>query len=189
MSQIKRVTKETPSYNKRFTRVMILLFVAMISGGLFLQLIGGKPVQQMGWSLSSQQQMKLPATGVQVGVTQHLLSDHWQSIEISYRLNNRQNSLSEGLTGALALEYHFIISQNNGETIKTHMWKKQLSIKAIAQDRDHSGMIRICIIGDPIRAQKTALQRHSLENLLSELHFLCKKDFKMVWPRSPVVLK
>jgi|GEM_PF-5531381 len=189
MSQIKRVTKEVPSNNKRFTCVMVSLFFAMISGGLFLQLIGGKPVQQMGWSLSSQQQIELPVSGAQVGVTQHLLSNHWESIEISYRMNNRQNSLSEGLAGALALEYHFIIAQSNGEIIKTHMWEKQLSIDTADQYSNQADTIRICIIGDPVRAQKTALQRHSLENLLSELHHVYKRDFQVVWPRSAIVAR
>ena len=167
---------------KRFKRVMLSLFVAMIGGGVILQLLGGKPVKQMGWSLSSQSEVELSVKDPRVTVNNDDLLDQWQTVEVSYYPNITKRALSEGLTGALALDYHFVISDINGDIVKTRMWENQSIIQTI----NHYGVsaIRICLIGDPLSPRQTPQQWHSLERLLAELRHVCKKDFKVVRPQG-----
>ncbi len=169
----------------RVTRVMFSLMAAMVAGSAILLTLEGKPIKPMAFSLSSQTQNSLDSVHAALGASAGIQPEKWDRIEISYRSNQGQLSDNQGVTGSLALEFHFVISDgtagNDGQIFGSHRWTRQLACLDLDNQFEPMGAIRICIIGDPKDPQYTPEQARQLENLASTLIRSCQKDLQIYW--------
>jgi hypothetical protein len=167
----------------RLAKVMITLMAAMTFGAVILLALGGKPIKPMAFSLSSQTQLS-PAHSA-LGTEVVIPPDQWRFIEICYRPNNGRLSSQYGLTGALAIKYHFVIAdgQNSqdGQIYASQRWTRQLPSLATSTATDPNQTIRICIIGNPDNPRSTPRQANQLESLVSSLLKHCRTKPRINW--------
>ncbi len=166
----------------RLVRVMLVLMASMTAGALTLLALEGKPIRPMAFSLTSETRLN-PVHKV-LGLSEAIAPGRWNKVEISYEPNNGQLTDQLGLTGLLARNYHFVISDGSGgadgQIFASPQWIKQ------QQCNPDSGIsekhtIRICLIGDPNVQKSTPNQARQLEALVSSLIRYCHMEPNVVW--------
>jgi len=171
----------------RLAKVMLVLVVSMTAGALVLLSLQGNPIQPMPFSLSSQSRLTSADTalGTEIGIEQ----GRWQSIEVSYYSSAACLSSSFGLTGEMALRYHFVISDGtegkDGQIYASNRWVKQLSCLNPGQGSYNGQAIRICLmVKDCQNPLSTSRQMRQLEALVISLSKHCQIDARITWKRS-----
>lgn len=167
----------------RLAKVIILLMLSMTGGALLLLTLEGKPIKPMPFSLSSQ--VRLPSVELTLGTENGIDRDRWRDIEISYHSNNGYLSDEFGLSGPLAREYHFVISDgsggHDGEIYASHRWTKQLTCEQSPGAFANPDTIRICLLGDAKTRQSTPRQIRQLEILVKSLDRNCRHKLAVNW--------
>jgi hypothetical protein len=173
------------AHQGRLTKVMFALMTAMTVGSVVLLSLEGKPIKPMAFSLASERQSPLSSVHSVLGTQVGLDIARWQRIEITYRANAGQLSSEQGLTGSLALAYHFVISDGSGgqdgEIFVSHRWTKQLACVDPLQLPGGDNTIEICLIGDPGNPQCSPTQARRLERLARSLMRHCSNDLEILW--------
>lgn len=171
----------------RLAKVMLVLVVSMTAGALVLLSLQGNPIQPMPFSLSSQSRLTSADTalGTEIGIEQ----GRWQNIEVSYCSSASCLSNSLGLTGEMALRYHFVISDGtggrDGQIYASNRWVKQLNCLNPGQGSYNSQSIRICLmVQDPQNPLSTSRQMRQLEALVMSLSKHCHIDAHITWKQS-----
>jgi len=171
----------------RLTKVMLFLVVSMTVGALVLLSLQGNPIKPMPFSLSSQSRLTSADTalGTEIGIEQ----GRWQSIEVSYCSSDVCLSSTLGLTGEMALRYHFVISDGtegkDGQIYASNRWVKQLNCLNPDQGSYNSQAIRICMmVKDPRNPLITSRQMRQLEALVMSLSKHCRIDARITWKPS-----
>ena len=166
----------------RLAKVIVSLIVAMILGAVVLLALEGKPIRPMAFSLSSQ--VQLPALEQALGAKGEIEPGRWSRIELSYRPNKGQLSRRHGLTGELAVGYHFVVANGNGaedgEIFASHGWVEQRR----CPDGDGAGderTIRVCLVRDTDQPAITERQLQQLETLLGSLNRHCRGQLQIAW--------
>jgi hypothetical protein len=163
----------------RLVRVMFVLVAAMTTGALVLLALEGKPIKPMAFSLSSQTRLSsFSSLNAILDTDTALKSGHWQRIELSYQPNNGQLSGSLGLTGELARQYHFVISDgsagHDGDVYTSQWWLNQKPCYQASGAVDSQGLIKICLISSPDHPKGSPWQARKLETLVSGLIKRCQ---------------
>ena len=166
----------------RLAKVIFSLMAAMTGGALLLLALEGKPIKPMAYSLSSQTELTglNDALGLEAGID----PAPWNRIEITYRANDGQLSDEYDLTGKLAMQYHFVVSDGSagadGHVFTSPRWNRQLPCLPL-DDIDARRVIKMCIIADPASPYQTPSQARNLENLVDRLRRQCHVDAGIVW--------
>ena len=167
----------------RLAKVMFSLMAAMTLGALVLLGLEGKPIRPMAFSLASQ--VRLSEVDTSLGTEGAIEPGRWRRIEISYRPSNGQVSSEYGLSGALAVGQHFVISNGNGaedgQIFASHQWVKQRGCMSSDGGPPANRMIKICLIRDPGQPASTARQARRLEKLVESLSKHCRTQFQIAW--------
>ena len=173
------------THQGRLTTVMFALMTAMTVGSIVLLSLEGKPIKPMAFSLASERQSPLSPVHFVLGTEAGLDIARWQKIEITYRANDGQLSSEQGLSGSLALTYHFVISDGkggqDGQIFASHRWTKQLPCLSLSGLSDDEHTIAICLIGDPDNPQCSPTQARQLEMLANNLMRHCSNDLQIAW--------
>jgi len=169
----------------RLTKVMFALMTAMTVGSVVLLSLEGKPIKPMAFSLASERQSPLSSVHTVLGTEAGLDVARWRHIEISYRANAGQLSSEQGLSGSLALNYHFVISDGSGgqdgEIFASHRWTKQMPCLSPSGLVSGEDTIEICLMGDPANPQCSPTQARRLERLARSLMRHCSHDLQIAW--------
>jgi len=163
----------------RLVRVMFVLVAAMTTGALVLLALEGKPIKPMAFSLSSQIRLSsFSSLDAILDTDTALKSGHWQHIEFSYQPNDGQLSGSLGLTGELARQYHFVISDgsagHDGDVYTSPQWLEQKPCYRTDGTVEPQGTIKICLISAPAYPKGSQWQIRKLETLVSGLIKRCQ---------------
>ena len=170
----------------RLVKVMFMLMAAMTTGALVLLALEGKPIKPMPFSLSSQTQLRSThyALGTQAGIE----LGRWQRVKVCYQSSLAQfTTQSNGPTGTLATDYHFVISNGtasqDGRIYATSRWTKQLA--CLGTDGTDLSMrtIRICLISDTDPPSCSAQQYKQLNELADGLIKHCRIRAGIVWEK------
>lgn len=167
----------------RLAKVMFFLMAAMTCGALVLLALQGEPIKPMGFSLASQayltrlDELLQTDNGIDKG--------RWQRVEICFRRSDAaQVSAEQGLTGDLALKFHFVLSDGtvgrDGQIFASHRWSRQLSCFPLSRP-NAANAIRICLLGDPADPSRTAGQDRSLDLLVNGLVRRCRIESETLW--------
>ena len=166
----------------RLAKVMFALLAAMTGGAFLLLAFEGKPIKPMAFSLSSQTQLTTVYDAIDTQTT--LNNGRWNRIEVCCRPNHGQLTDRHGLTGDLALKFHFVIAdadaaEEDGAVVTSSRWTRQIS--TIDCQPEKSRTIRICLIGNPANPLRTSAQARSLDQLLNSLVRHCDIKSRVVW--------
>lgn len=171
----------------RLAKVMLVLVVSMTAGALVLLSLQGNPIKPMPFSLSSQSRLTSADTalGTEIGIEQ----DRWQGIEVSYCASESCLSSSLGLTGEMALRYHFVISDGtegrDGQIYASNRWVKQLTCLNPSRGSYNGQAIRICLmVKDPQNPLSSSKQMRQLEALVMSLSKHCRIEARIDWKHS-----
>ena len=166
-------------------KVLLCLVASMTTGTFILLSFEGRPIKPMEFSLSSEIQAPLKPVHQALGTEQGIALGRWKRIEISYQQDNGFPVDGEHLSGPLALEYHFVISNgpdaNDGTIIATPRWTHQLACIDTINPSLAQETIRICLIGDPLLRERTPKQERRLEALVSSLIRHCNAQLQVQW--------
>ena len=165
----------------RLAKVMFALLAAMIGGAFLLLALEGKPIKPMAFSLSSQTQLTTAYDALDTKTT--LNGSRWNRIEVCCRPNDGQLTARHGLTGDLALKFHFVIADaaagDDGAVFTSPRWTHQRATINCPPERTKT--IRICLIGNPTNPLRTSAQARSLDQLLNSLVRHCDIKSRVVW--------
>ena len=160
----------------RLVKVMFVLVAAMTTGALVLLALEGKPIKPMAFSLSSQTQ--LSSSHAVLDTDTALKPGHWRSIEFSYQPNNGQLSGRFGLTGEMARQYHFVISDgsvgHDGDIYTSGRWRSQKRCYKANGKVDSQNIIKICLINSASHPKGSPWQARKREILVSRLIKRCQ---------------
>lgn len=166
---------------------MLLLVGAMTVGALTLLALEGKPIQPMPFSLASQSELSSlqSALGTEAGVE----PGRWQRIEIAYRAGNLPVSDAAGISGELALRYHFVITGSedpaDARIFASHRWTQQLACLNPTQGPYDARTIRVCLLtSDPETPLGSARQNAQLESLIDHLVRHCQIRPRVIWSQG-----
>jgi hypothetical protein len=154
---------------------------------LVLLALEGKPIKPMAFSLSSQTRLSsLSSSNAVLDTDTALKPGHWQRIEFSCRPNNGQLSGRFGLTGELARQYHFVISDgsagHDGDVYTSPQWLNQKPCYQAGGTVDSQDVIKICLINSPSHPKGSPWQARKLETLVSGLIKRCQLSRHSVTP-------
>jgi len=166
-------------------KVLLCLMAAMTTGTFVLLTLEGQPIKPMEYSLSSE--IRSPFTPVHqtLGTEKGIDLGRWEKIAISYCPDDGSLTPDQQLTGSLALNYHFVISNGPGEhdgtIIASPRWTYQLACLNPDEMSNNQNTIKIGLIGDPLTRQRSPKQERRLEALVSSLIRHCHADLQVVW--------
>ena len=166
----------------RLAKVIFALMAAMTGGALILLALEGQPIEPMAFSLSSQTQI---TTIADILYTENGIdSQRWQQISICYRNNNDQVSEQLGVTGDLAVNFHFVLADGStatdGQIFPSRQWQRQMPcIFGSGGQDDHT--IKICLLGDTRNPIRTPAQAQNLEQLVANLVRHCRISEPIIW--------
>ena len=170
-------------HQARLPKVMLTLVLAMSAGALILLALEGKPIQPMPFSLSSQGQFTAVESALKTETP--IRADHWRRIDVSYRADPGQLP-QYGLTGELAVMYHFVIANVNGKQssciYSSRQWTKQLPCLGSENSPRDRQTIKICLLtNNPGQPVSTSSQVRQLQKLVDYLIKDCQIEPNLVW--------
>lgn len=155
----------------------------MTGGALVLLAFEGQPIKPMAFSLSSQTQVTSLADVLDTD--NGINSQMWQRISVCYRDNDGQVSEQHGVTGDLAVNFHFVLGDGStttdGQIYTSGQWRRQLPVVSGSGDRDDR-TIKICLLGNARNPITTPAQARSLEQLVANLVKHCQISEPVIWP-------